>query len=66
MKNYEIMYIVRPTLGEDELKKVAGFVDELIKQVKKNNPYLSLQTGASQLPAPVPSEPAPVNQNLYR
>lgn len=22
MKNYEIMYIVRPTLGEDELKKV--------------------------------------------
>ena len=22
MKNYEIMYIVRPTLGEDDLKKV--------------------------------------------
>jgi len=22
MKNYEIMYIVRPTLGEDEIKKV--------------------------------------------
>ena len=24
MKNYEIMFIVRPTLGEDEIKKVAS------------------------------------------
>lgn len=24
MKNYEIMYIVRPTLSEDEIKKVAS------------------------------------------
>ena len=24
MRNYEIMFIVRPTLGEDEIKKVAS------------------------------------------
>ena len=24
MKNYEIMFVVRPTLGEDEIKKVAS------------------------------------------
>ena len=30
MKNYEIMFIVRPTLGEDELKKVAKDFSEVI------------------------------------
>ncbi len=30
MKNYEIMFIVRPTLGEDEIKKVAKDFSEVI------------------------------------
>ena len=34
MKNYEIMFIVRPTLGEDEIKKVMG-QRELAYEIKK-------------------------------
>ena len=30
MKNYEIMFIVRPTLGEDEVKKVVKDFSEII------------------------------------
>lgn len=30
MKNYEIMFIVRPTLGEDEVKKVTKDFKEII------------------------------------
>ena len=33
MKNYEIMFIVRPTLSEDEIKKVS---DNFAKVVKDN------------------------------
>lgn len=33
MKKYEIMFIVRPTLGEDEIKKVA----ENFKNILTNN-----------------------------
>ena len=32
MKNYEIMFIVRPTLGEDEVKKVVKDFSEIIKK----------------------------------
>ena len=31
MKNYEIMFIVRPTLGEDEVKKVVKDFSAIIK-----------------------------------
>ena len=31
MKNYEIMFIVRPTLGEDEVKKVIKNFADIIK-----------------------------------
>ncbi len=30
MRNYEIMFIVRPTLGEDEVKKVVKDFSEII------------------------------------
>ena len=30
MKNYEIMFIVRPTLGEDDVKKVVKDFSEII------------------------------------
>lgn len=30
MKNYEIMFIIRPTLGEDEIKKVAKDFEKII------------------------------------
>jgi len=30
MKNYEIMFIIRPTLGEDEIKKVAKDFEAII------------------------------------
>ena len=30
MKNYEIMFIVRPTLGEDEVKKVVKDFSDII------------------------------------
>ena len=30
MKNYEIMFIVRPTLGEDEVKKVVKSFSKII------------------------------------
>lgn len=30
MKNYEIMFIVRPTLGEDEVKKVSENFKEIL------------------------------------
>ena len=30
MKNYEIMFIIRPTLGEDEVKKVVKDFSEII------------------------------------
>ncbi len=30
MKNYEIMYIVRPTLSEEEIKKVCKSFDEVL------------------------------------
>ena len=30
MRNYEIMFIVRPTLGEDEIKAVAKSFEEVI------------------------------------
>ena len=30
MRNYEIMFIVRPTLGEDEVKKVADNFKEIL------------------------------------
>lgn len=30
MNNYEIMFIVRPTLGEDELKKVTTYFEEVL------------------------------------
>ncbi len=33
MKNYEIMFIVRPTLSEDEIKKVS---DNFAKVIKDN------------------------------
>ena len=32
MKNYEIMFIIRPTLGEDEVKKVVKDFSEIIKK----------------------------------
>ena len=32
MKNYEIMFIVRPTLGEDDVKKVVKDFSEIIKK----------------------------------
>lgn len=36
MKNYEIMFIVRPTLGEDEVKKVVkDFADIITKNAGK-------------------------------
>ena len=31
MKNYEIMFIVRPTLGEDEIKTVVKSFEETLK-----------------------------------
>ena len=31
MKNYEIMFIVRPTLSEDEIKKVASSFEKVLK-----------------------------------
>ena len=31
MKNYEIMFIVRPTLGEDEVKKIVKDFSAIIK-----------------------------------
>ena len=31
MKNYEIMFIVRPTLGEDEIKKVASNFQKILE-----------------------------------
>lgn len=30
MRNYEIMFIVRPTLGEDEIKKVAKDFENIL------------------------------------
>lgn len=30
MKNYEIMFIVRPTLGEDEIKKVVTTFEKVL------------------------------------
>jgi small subunit ribosomal protein S6 len=30
MRNYEIMFIIRPTLGEDEIKKVAKDFEAII------------------------------------
>ena len=30
MKNYEIMFIIRPTLGEDEIKKVAKDFEKIV------------------------------------
>ena len=32
MKNYEIMFIIRPTLGEDDVKKVVKDFSEIIKK----------------------------------
>lgn len=32
MKNYEIMFIIRPTLGEDEVKKVVKDFSDIIKK----------------------------------
>lgn len=32
MKNYEIMFIIRPTLGEAEVKKVVKDFSEIIKK----------------------------------
>ena len=32
MRNYEIMFIIRPTLGEDEVKKVVKDFSEIIKK----------------------------------
>ena len=32
MRHYEIMFIVRPTLGEDEVKKVVKDFAEIIKK----------------------------------
>ncbi len=32
MKNYEIMFIVRPTLGEDDVKKVVKNFADIIKK----------------------------------
>ena len=32
MKNYEIMFIIRPTLGEDEVKKVVKDFSGIIKK----------------------------------
>lgn len=32
MRNYEIMFIVRPTLGEDEVKKVVKDFADIIKK----------------------------------
>ena len=31
MKNYEIMFIVRPTLSEEEIKKVAASFEKILK-----------------------------------
>ena len=31
MRNYEIMFIVRPTLGEDEIKKVASNFQKILE-----------------------------------
>ena len=31
MKNYEIMFIVRPTLSEEEIKKVASSFEKVLK-----------------------------------
>lgn len=31
MKNYEIMFIVRPTLSEEEIKKVAASFEKVLK-----------------------------------
>ena len=32
MRNYEIMFIVRPTLGEDDVKKVVKDFSDIIKK----------------------------------
>ena len=41
MKNYEILFIVRPTLGEDELKKVIANFENILTSngatIKENN-----------------------------
>ncbi|MCO8194365.1 MULTISPECIES: cell division protein ZapA [Anaerofustis] len=39
-------YTIITDNDEEQLKKVAGFVDELIRQVKKNNPYMNPYTAA--------------------
>ena len=45
MKNYEIMFIVRPTLGEDDVKKVVkGFADI----IKKNGGKVTKEENMGQ------------------
>ena len=45
MKNYEIMFIVRPTLGEDDVKKVVkGFADI----IKKNGGKVTKEENVGQ------------------
>lgn len=39
-------YTIITDNDEEELKKVSVFVDELIKQVRKNNPYMNPYTAA--------------------
>ncbi len=45
MRNYEIMFIVRPTLGEDEVKKVVKDFSEIIT---KNSGKLTKEENMGQ------------------
>ena len=45
MRNYEIMFIVKPTLSEDEVKKVA---DECAKIITDNGGKLTKQDNLGQ------------------
>ena len=45
MRHYEIMFIVRPTLGEDEVKKV---VKDFAEIIKKNGSKVTDEQGMGQ------------------
>ena len=45
MKNYEIMFIIRPTLGEDDVKKV---VKDFSKIIKKNGGKVTKEENMGQ------------------